>query len=306
MEDGALLFIKVIEYDNTGFDRKVVEDEDSEEDGEEAVTNSEEKMSKKSAQHKAKRNAARAWALLLAAIAGLFVPTSASIPVPGLSTAVLGSSASTFASICMLGLSVAMPELSTAVLGSFVTVPRSLTAVPGLSAAMPRLSALVFASVLVPRLSALVPPSAPMFSGSSPLLFPTFFLRKTSMPDLTAGRQRLDGSISGWSGKSKRASSEELCIRRIKKAASEEVFLPKAPLFLPLFLSSGIGERKLDKTFINTWPLANNRAEEEVNLSFAVCGCLPAVKLNKPWYIELLEQRPTYIVGTILLAMAIF
>ena len=46
-EDGALCFTKVTEHENTGFDCKVVADEDGKEDGEEAVTNSEEKTSKK-------------------------------------------------------------------------------------------------------------------------------------------------------------------------------------------------------------------------------------------------------------------
>ena len=49
LEDGTPCFIKVTEHDNTGFDRKVVEDEDGEEDDKEAVTNSEEEASKKSA-----------------------------------------------------------------------------------------------------------------------------------------------------------------------------------------------------------------------------------------------------------------
>ena len=49
LEDGAPRFTEVIEHDNTGFDREVVEDEDGKEDGEEAVTDSEEEASKKSA-----------------------------------------------------------------------------------------------------------------------------------------------------------------------------------------------------------------------------------------------------------------
>ena len=49
LEDAAFHFTKITEHDKTGFDRKVVEDEDSEEDGEEAITDSEEEASKKRA-----------------------------------------------------------------------------------------------------------------------------------------------------------------------------------------------------------------------------------------------------------------
>ena len=45
LEDVDPRFIKVNEYDNTGFDRKMVEDEDGEEDGKETVTDSEEEAS---------------------------------------------------------------------------------------------------------------------------------------------------------------------------------------------------------------------------------------------------------------------
>ena len=82
LEDGARYFTKITEHNNTGFDRKVVKDEDGEEDSKEAVTNSEEEASKKKAQRKAKRGAARVRALWLAAMPGLSAPTSASVPVP--------------------------------------------------------------------------------------------------------------------------------------------------------------------------------------------------------------------------------
>ena len=52
--------------------------------------------------------------------------------------------------------------------------------------------------------------------------------------------------------------------------------------------------------------MADNHAEKEVDLSFAGCGCSLGVKLNRPWQIELLEQRPACIVETIPLAAAIF
>lgn len=49
LEDRAFYFTKVTEYDNSNFDCKVIEDENSEEDGIEAVTNSKENVSKKKA-----------------------------------------------------------------------------------------------------------------------------------------------------------------------------------------------------------------------------------------------------------------
>ena len=51
--------------------------------------------------------------------------------------------------------------------------------------------------------------------------------------------------------------------------------------------------------------MANNHAKKEVDLSFVGCGYLSALKLNRPWQIELLEQRPAHIVEIILLAAAI-
>ena len=49
LEDRALCFTEVTEHDNTGYNRKMVEDEDGEEDGKEAVTDLEEEVSKKRA-----------------------------------------------------------------------------------------------------------------------------------------------------------------------------------------------------------------------------------------------------------------
>lgn len=49
LEDGTFYFTKVTEYDNSNFDCKVIEDENSEEDGIEAVTNSKENVNKKKA-----------------------------------------------------------------------------------------------------------------------------------------------------------------------------------------------------------------------------------------------------------------
>ena len=220
--------------------------------------------------------------------------SSVSVPVPGLSAL----------------LSSALPSASA------VSVP-----VPG-SSAPPSVSSVSGVSVPVPGSSA--PPSVsgvPVpVPGSSPPPFPTWSDPQTPTP--VPGRQRL----SQWSG-------------ILKKASSEEAPTTCAPLFPPsqrpsplLFPSSDIGEkrpfdkalniecrpladdhagkdvsqRKFDKTFINTRPLADNHAEEEVDLSFAGCGCSPGVKLNRPWQIELLERRPACIVEIILLAAAIF
>lgn len=134
LKDGALCFTEVSEYDNTGFDCKVVEDEDGEEDSKEAVTDSEKEASKKRSRHKAKNDAAQARVLLLADVPGLSAPPSAPVPVPGLSATVLGLSTPAFESVTMpglstptsasvplLGLSAAVPELS-ALASEFVTV----------------------------------------------------------------------------------------------------------------------------------------------------------------------------------------
>ena len=271
LRDGALRFTKVTENKNTSFDRKVVEDEDGKEDGEEAVTDSEEEASKKRARRKAKRKAARAQTLLFGAVLGLSAPASAFVPVPGLSTTVPGSSAPTSASV-------PVPGSSAAVAGSSAVMLE-------LSAALPGSSIAVFTSIPVLGLSATVPLSVPMLPGLSPLPFLALSLPKTPTPNLAVGRQRLDDTISGWSGRSKRASQEELCSGRIKRAASKEAFSPKALLFLLLFPFSSIDKRKLNKTFINNWLLADNYAKEEVDPSFAACGCPPAVKLNRPWQI---------------------
>ena len=220
--------------------------------------------------------------------------SSMSVPVPG-SSGLLSSALPSASSISML------------VLGSLATL--SVLSISGVSVPVPRSSApLSVFGVLVP-----VP-------GSFSLPFPTWSDPQT--PTLIPGRRRL----GQWIGILKRVFSKE----------APSTF---APLFLPserpsplLFLSSGIGEkrlfnkafninywpladdyagedidkRKFDKTFINAWPLADKHAKEEVDLSFAGCGCSPGVKLNKPWQIDLLERRPAYIVKTIPLAAAIF
>ena len=194
-----------------------------------------------------------------------------SVPVPGLSAF----------------LSSALPSLSgvsVPILGSLA--PLSVSFMSGVSVPMPRLSAPWFVSgvpVPEPRLS---PP--PFLIWSNP-----------QTPTSAPKRQKL----SQWSGILKRASSEEASTTWAPLFPLSE---HSSPFFFP---SSGIGkkrpfdrafiincwpladeyvrkdvdQRKFDKTFINTWLLPNNHVEEQVDLSFAECGCSPGVKLNRPW-----------------------
>lgn len=48
LKNKALYFIIVIEYNNPGFNRKIIEDKNSKENGKKAVTNSKKKKQKKS------------------------------------------------------------------------------------------------------------------------------------------------------------------------------------------------------------------------------------------------------------------
>ena len=238
----------------------MIEHGNGKKDGKEMVTNSKEEASKKRAQRKAKRDTA--WALLLTAMPELFAPTSASVFMPGSSATILESFAAMPGwSIVVPGWSAAVPELSAAVPELFVAVPGLSAAVPELSAVVPELSTLVTASILVLGSSAPVflSASAPVLPGLSLLPFLALFLPKTSIPNLAVGRRRLDDTIR-WSRISKNASLKELKSGKIKKAAMEEAFLPRGTLFFPFFPFSGIGKRKFDKTFINSWPLANNYA----------------------------------------------
>ena len=142
----------------------MVKDEDSKEDGEEAVTDSKEKTSKKRTIRKAKRDAAWTRALLVTTVHKSSTPASASIPVPGLSAAVPRSSAPASMSIRVPGSSAAVLESSVAVPGSSVSVPESFAAVP-------RSSAPASVSVPVPGLFAHVPLSTPMLPDHPPCLF---------------------------------------------------------------------------------------------------------------------------------------
>ena len=298
LEDGDPHFTEVTKHNHIGFDRKEFEDGDSKEDSKKAIIDLEEETRKKRAWRKAKKDAMWAQTLLLAAVPRLFTLASASVLVLGFSATVPELSALASASILVLGLSATIPELSAIMPGSSLAMSRLSAVVPGLSAAMPGLSAPVFEFIPMPGLSVL--------PRLSPLLFPTLSLPKIPAPNLAAEWQRLDDTIIGWSGRSKRASSKELFSGRVIKAALEEIILPGALLFLLFFPSNGIGKRKLDKNIINTWLLADNHVEKEVDLCFAICGYPAAVQLNKSWQIEFLEWRLTYIVKTIPLAATTF
>ena len=202
LENRAPYFIEVTRHNNIGLDHKVVENEDGKKDGEEAITNSEEEASKKKAQCKAKKDMAQA--LLLVAMPELSAPTSTSMLVSGLSTIVprLSTTMSRL-STTILGLSIAVLELS-------ATMPRFFVFVFGLSA-------LVSAFVLIFGLFVfiLLFASVIVFLRLSPLPFPVLSLPKIPKPNLVVERQKLDDIISGWSRRSKKASSEELWSERI-------------------------------------------------------------------------------------------
>ena len=239
---------------------------------------------------------ASASVFIVSVLASSALPSASgvSVLVPG-SSALLSSTLPSASSM-----SVPVPELS---------APSSVSSVSGVSVPVRRLSAPPSMSVVLVPEPGLSPPPLPTWSDPQ-------------IPMSLLGRQKL----SQWSGILKRASSEEA------PTTCAILFLPSefpSPLLFP---SSGIGkkqlfdkafnincrplandnagkdvgQRKFDKTFINTWPLADYHAEEEVDLSFIGCGCFLGVKLNKPWQIELLERRPACIIKTIPLAAAIF
>ena len=65
-------------------------------------------------------------------------------------------------------------------------------------------------------------------------------------------------------------------------------------------------KRGFDIAFISSRPLAGNHDKEEVDLSFAGCGCPAAVKLNRSWQLDLLDPKPVCIIKAIPLASALF
>ena len=191
LEDGASCFTEVIEHDNIGFDRKVVENENGAEDSKEAVIDSEEGASKKRARRKIKQDAVRVRALLLTAVPGLSASASVFVSVSGLSIVLLGLYAPTSASVSISRSFAIVPELSAAVPESSVAMLGLSATMLGSSVAMPRLSTPTpkFASVPVPGLSTPIPLSAPVLPGSSPQPFPILSLPKIPTPDLATGRQ---------------------------------------------------------------------------------------------------------------------
>ncbi len=215
---------------------------------------------------------------------GSSAPSASGVPVPGFSTfsspsgclPVPGSSALSSA-LGVRVLELSAPYASgTPVLGSSIpSSPSSRLSLPGLSA---------------PSLSGCLP-----MPGLS-LPFPNWLSLQTPTP--IPGKQRL----GQWDRIIKRASSEE----------APPIFAPLLPLIerpsLPLFSSNGLKEKRLfDKAFnLDSRPLTNNRTREEVDLSFASCQCLPAVKANRPWQWELLDRKSVCMVETIPLAAAFF
>ena len=102
--------------------------------------------------------------------------------------------------------------------------------------------------------------------------------------------------------------------RTFKQALSDELLRHSTShieLFCPfpslgLLLDKTNRKRTLDIAFINSRPLAGNHAWEEVDLSFAECGCLAVVKLNRLWQLELPDLKPVCIMEATSLAAAIF
>lgn len=88
--------------------------------------------------------------------------------------------------------------------------------------------------------------------------------------------------------------------RTIKKAFLKEAtptftyfFSKRLSLFL--FSSDSISKKWLfDKVFnLDSWPLANDHAKQNVNLSFAKCLYLLVIKINRLQQKELLNQMPS-------------
>ena len=71
---------------------------------------------------------------------------------------------------------------------------------------------------------------------------------------------------------------------------------------------TNINQRKqgFNTTFINSHQLAGNHDQQEVDLSFAGCGCPAAVKLNRSLQLDLLDPKPVCIIEAIPLVAALF
>ena len=65
-------------------------------------------------------------------------------------------------------------------------------------------------------------------------------------------------------------------------------------------------KQDFDILFINSCPLAGNYDQKEVNLSFASCGCLDAVKFNRSWQLDHLDPKPVCITEDIPFAAFLF
>ena len=172
--------------------------------------------------------------------------------------------------------------------------------VPGLSVPspsaipVPDLSAPSASAMLVPGSSALSASAMPVLVSSLPL--PIWLSPQTPTP--VPRNQRL----GQWDQIFEKASSE--------KATLTFAFLlpPVERLSPPLLASSDTREKQsFDMAFnLDYRLLANDHSGEDVVLSFLYCQCPPAVKANKPWQPELLDQKPVCMVKAIPLTAAIF
>ncbi len=266
------------------------EEESNRDDAEEEPTDLEEEAIKKKAQHKEKRDARTA---------SLIAPRlSRRLPVPGLSAPPSPSASG----LRVPGLSAPsafgapMPGSSAPLSPSgCLPVPRSSAPPPG-SSAPPFRSA---SDVRVPGSSALSASGVPVPGSFAPLSSSGRLLVPGSSAPSPSGRLPVPGSspsFPNWSspqtptpvpGKQRLGQWDQI----IKKASLEEALPTFAPLLPPikrpsppLFPSNGLGEkRSFDKAFnLDSRPLADDRTGEEVDLSFAGCQCLPAVKANRP------------------------
>lgn len=105
-----------------------------------------------------------------------------------------------------------------------------------------------------------------------------------------------------------------IALRTFNKTLSNELLCGSTTFAEPfyLFLPPGLlpnktdCKRTFDRTFINFRLLAGNHTREEIDQSFAECGCPALVKLNRLWLLKLLDLNPVCIMEAIPLATIIF
>ena len=102
----------------------------------------------------------------------------------------------------------------------------------------------------------------------------------------------------------KRALSDELLHRHSTSPSPIEPFCPFSTLGqLP---KKNNRNRFFNTAFIISCPLARNHAANELDLSFAECGCPTLVKLNQLWELELLDCKPVCIMEVTPLTAILF